>query len=166
MKKLFFLLLGLTIAIVASAEPADPTPITVTQPSGETLLLRLVGDEFYHFNTTSDGYTILNVNGRWEYAIKKGERLTSTGVMAHDPEARNAQELLLLESMPKCLVDKQERNHAHKARLDRDTKNRRIMPTRPVLTATLRTRAMSLLLITAPSVASSFLLTTTISNSR
>lgn len=123
MKKLFLLLLGLTVAIVASAEPADPTPITVTQPSGETLLLRLVGDEFYHFNTTSDGYTILNVNGRWEYAIKKGDRLTSTGVMAHDPEARNAQELLLLESMPKCLVDIQETNHAHKARLDRDTKN-------------------------------------------
>ena len=45
MKKLFLLLLGLTIAIVASAEPADPTPITVTQPCGETLLLRLVGEQ-------------------------------------------------------------------------------------------------------------------------
>ena len=30
MKKLYLLLLGLTVAIVASAEPADPTPITVT----------------------------------------------------------------------------------------------------------------------------------------
>ncbi|MBQ3324009.1 MAG: M6 family metalloprotease domain-containing protein [Muribaculaceae bacterium] len=123
MKKLFLLLIGFTIAIVASAEPANPTPITVTQPSGETLKMRLVGDEFYHFNTTIDGYTILKVDGCWEYAMKKGERLVSTGVIAHDPEARTAQELQLLESTPKYLVDKQETNHAHKARLDRDTKN-------------------------------------------
>ena len=45
MKKLFLLILGLTVAKVASAEPADPTPITVTQPSGETLLLRLVSEQ-------------------------------------------------------------------------------------------------------------------------
>ena len=123
MKKLFLLLVFFTIAIVASAEPANPTPITVTQADGTTLQLCLVGDEFYHFNTTIDGYTILNVDGRWEYAKKNGELLVSSGIMAHNPQDRNAQELRLLLSTPKCLVDKKETNHAHKARLDRDTKN-------------------------------------------
>lgn len=123
MKKLSLLLMALAVAIVASAEPANPMPITVTQPSGETLQLRLVGDEFYHFNTTSDGYTILKVNGRWEYAMKQGDRLASTGVMAHDPEARDVKEFQLLESTPKFLVDKQETNRGLRARLERDTKN-------------------------------------------
>lgn len=108
MKKLFLFLMAFIVTIMANAEPANPTPITVTQPGGETLQLCLVGDEFYHFNTTSDGYTILNVNGRWEYAKKNGDRLASTGIMAHAPEARTVQELQLLESTPKCLVDKQE----------------------------------------------------------
>ena len=54
MKKIIFLLLIAALtAITASAEPANPTPVNVTQPDGTTLQLRLVGDEFYHFNTPS-----------------------------------------------------------------------------------------------------------------
>ena len=97
--------MALIIAITASAEPANPTPITVTQPNGEKLQLKLVGDEYYHFNTTIDGYTIINVNGKWVYAIKKGEQLQASGVMAHDPDTRNAQEKQLLTSLEKRLVD-------------------------------------------------------------
>ncbi len=113
----------LTIAITASAEPANPTPITVAQPNGETLLLRLVGDEFYHFNTTSDGYTILNVNGTWEYAIKKGDHLVSSGVMAHDPSARNTQEIQFVSLLDKHIVDKAATAQALKNRAIRDKKN-------------------------------------------
>ena len=40
-------------AIIASAEPANPMPVNVTQPDGTTLQLRLVGDEFYHFKHLS-----------------------------------------------------------------------------------------------------------------
>lgn len=123
MKKITFLLMALTIAIMASAEPANPSPITVKQPGGTSLQLKLVGDEFYHFNTTADGYTVINVNGRWEYAMRNGEHLASTGVMANDPASRNAQERKLLETTPKFLVDKQETHNAYNARLKRDKKN-------------------------------------------
>ena len=123
MKKITFLLMALTIAIMASAEPANPTPINVTQPDGTTLQLKLVGDEFYHFNTTSDGYTILNVNGSWEYAMKKGDHLVSSGILAHNPEERSNSEKQLLETTTKFLVDKQENTNANNTRRLRDKKN-------------------------------------------
>ncbi len=123
MKKLSFLLMALTIAIVASGEPANPIPVSITQPDGTKLQLKLVGDEFYHFNTTIDGYTIVNVNGKWEYAMKSGNKLTSTGVLAHDPEVRNTQEQQFLSTTAKYLVDEQGTNNAQKARSSRDKKN-------------------------------------------
>ena len=123
MKKLSFLLMALTIAIVASGEPANPIPVSITQPDATKLQLKLVGDEFYHFNTTIDGYTIVNVNGKWEYAMKSGNKLTSTGVLAHDPEVRNTQEQQFLSTTAKYLVDEQGTNNAQKARSSRDKKN-------------------------------------------
>ncbi|MBQ9585127.1 MAG: M6 family metalloprotease domain-containing protein [Muribaculaceae bacterium] len=124
MKKLTFLLVAITIAIAASAEPANPTPITITQPDGTKLQLRLLGDEFYHFNTTIDGYTIVNVDGTWEYATLKGNHLASSGIMAHDPDARSAQEKQMLATTPLRLIDKQETNNALKARTLRDRKHK------------------------------------------
>ena len=124
MKKLSFLLMAVLTAIMASAEPANPTPINVTQPDGSTLQLKLVGDEFYHFNTTIDGYTILNVKGTWEYAIKKGEQLHASGIMAHDPASRDMQEMQLVASLDKHLVDKTATEQARENRATRDKKNR------------------------------------------
>lgn len=122
MKKIIFTLLALIIAITASAIPADPTPTTVTQPNGETLQLLLTGDEFYHYNTTIDGYTVLNVKDCWEYATLDGRQLVTTGVQAHDPEARSAKEQQLLAATTKHLVDKQKSNSALKARSSRNQK--------------------------------------------
>jgi len=123
MKKISLLLMALIVAITASAEPANPTPITIEQPDGTKLQLKLVGDEFYHFNTTIDGYTIINVNGKWEYAMKTGNSLSSTGILAHDPSARSAQEQQILASTTKYLVDEQRTNNAKKARANRDKRN-------------------------------------------
>lgn len=124
MKKILLLLAAFLTAIMASAEPANPTPINVTQPDGSTLQLKLVGDEFYHFNTTIDGYTIIDVKGTWEYAIKKGEQLHASGVTAHDPAARDAQEMQLVASLDKNLIDKAAITLAHQKRATRDKKNR------------------------------------------
>ena len=58
------LLMGLAMIVTTSrlqAEPAHPQPFTVTQPDGSSLTLKLVGDEFYHYNTTIDGYTVTPV---------------------------------------------------------------------------------------------------------
>ena len=123
MRKISLLLMALMLALVASAEPANPTPVTVKQPNGENLRLVLVGDEYYHFNTTVDGYTIINNKGRWEYATLMGEKLSSTGVLAHDPATRGTQERTMLAAMPKHLVDKSIVADAARLRSTRDKKN-------------------------------------------
>lgn len=123
MKKLNLLLIALTFALMASAAPANPTPVTLQQPNGESILIKLVGDEYYHFNTTIDGYTVINNKGQWEYATRVGERLTTSGIMAHNPEARDAKELQLLSTLDKFLVDKQSKSLGLKARQTRDKKN-------------------------------------------
>ncbi len=122
MKKISFLLMAFLTAILASAEPANPTPINVTQPDGSTLQLRLVGDEFYHFNTTIDGYTIININGTWEYAVKEDDQLKASGIMAHDPALRSAQEMQLVASLEKRIVDKAATTQARFNRAARDKK--------------------------------------------
>ena len=63
MKKITLLLMAVITAFMANAEPANPTPVTMTQSNGETIQIKLVGDEFYHFNTTIDGYTVINTKG-------------------------------------------------------------------------------------------------------
>ena len=39
--------------------PAHPLPVKVQQPDGTYVTLRLVGDEWCHFQTTLDGYSIM-----------------------------------------------------------------------------------------------------------
>ena len=53
---LLAILLFLT-ATIAFASPATPNPITVSQPDGSTLSLRMHGDEFLHWYTSLDGKT-------------------------------------------------------------------------------------------------------------
>ena len=123
MRNLSFLLLALITAIMANAEPANPTPVNVTQPDGSTLQLVLVGDEFYHFNTTIDGYTIINIDGTWEYAVMKGDQLCPSGILAHNPDSRDLQERQLVASTEKRLTDKTAITQARINRTTRDKKN-------------------------------------------
>lgn len=59
MRKSLVLAVLALVCLVARAVPADPTPVKVTQPDGTTLTISLHGDEFFHFTTTADGYTVL-----------------------------------------------------------------------------------------------------------
>lgn len=53
------------------AVPAYPYPVTITQPDGTTLTVRLYGDESRKIRTTDDGYVIKkNKNGFYTYATK------------------------------------------------------------------------------------------------
>ena len=106
MKNFMFLILGL-VCLVARAIPADPTPVKVTQPDGTTLTVVLHGDEFFHFTTTLDGYTVLkNEAGYYTYARLDGNRLASSGIVAHDKGQRTATDLAALASIPKGLNDR------------------------------------------------------------
>ena len=104
-KKLFLLLVGL-LSLTAQAIPADPTPITVTQPDGSTLTVKLNGDEFFHFTTTLDGYTVLkNQAGYYTYARLDGDRLVTSGRIARNADQRTAEDRALLATLPKRLTD-------------------------------------------------------------
>lgn len=104
------------------AMPADPTPNKISQPDGTTLTLRLLGDEFYHFNTTIDGYTVLkNANGGYEYAVSRNRSLMPSGTLAHDPELRTAAELAILEATPRYITDQTAITQSKAKRLERDT---------------------------------------------
>ena len=92
----------LILGLAGRAIPADKTPVLVTQSDGTMLTLMLVGDEFFHYNTTVDGYTVLrNQHGSYEYARRDGDHLRLSGTLAHDPGSRTQAEEQLLEQTGK-----------------------------------------------------------------
>lgn len=105
MKQMITLALCLLCALRMAAVPADPTPTTVTQPDGSQLTIALHGDEFYHFTTTADGYTVVrNQLGGYTYAtLDDAGRLVVTATMAHNPEQRTKAERTLLDQTGKYL---------------------------------------------------------------
>jgi M6 family metalloprotease-like protein len=122
MKKLLLsLLMTALLGIQAFAEPAHNIPVMMPQPDGSLVTVCLVGDEFYHFNTTADGYTImLNEAGAYVYAQRDGMKLVPTEVLAHDAGMRSAAELALLENTPKRLTDEVEVAQSHVRRAKRN----------------------------------------------
>ena len=52
-------MLAALMCFSAAASPAHRGSVQMPQPDGSMLSVCLVGDEFYHFNTTADGYTIM-----------------------------------------------------------------------------------------------------------
>ena len=98
-------LLVMMAAPMAFAIPADPTPGSVLQPDGTTLTLKLVGDEFFHYNTTLDGYTVLpTAHNGFEYAVMQNGQLAPSGMQAHDAALRTASEQTLLAGIERNLT--------------------------------------------------------------
>ena len=75
---------GLFSLTTANAKPARPGIIKVTQTDGSELKIRAYGDEFYHYFTTEDGYTLTDAgDGNWYYAKADSKgNLISTGIKA------------------------------------------------------------------------------------
>ncbi len=97
MKKLLLIVAMSLLAMGAWAVPANPRPMEYIQPNGDTLTIRLVGDERFHFNTTVDGYLIAkNDKGYYCYAKwverREGDKTyrvaRPTGRKAHDAQRR------------------------------------------------------------------------------
>jgi M6 family metalloprotease-like protein len=105
--KRIVLLLAITLwGIASQAVPADPTPVKVTQPDGTTLTLKLHGDEFFHFTTTLDGYTVLkNKAGYYTYARLDAGQLVPGERIARDKAERTAADHAALAGIPKGLTD-------------------------------------------------------------
>ncbi len=84
---------------------AYPYPQDVKQPDGSTLTIRLHGDEWYNWITTTDGYRILKSSrGYYEYgALLKSGELVASGVRASNIANRKPAELRFLAGTPKNL---------------------------------------------------------------
>ena len=103
--KLLLLFVGL-VCLGAKAIPADSTPMQVTQPDGTTLTVVLHGDEFVHYNTTVDGYTIIkNGAGYYTYATVDDGRLVASDRIARDVAQRTPADRAALAKIPKGLTD-------------------------------------------------------------
>ena len=78
---------------------ATPYPIKHVQPSGDTLTIRLYGDERHHWAETIDGYLILQKNdGTYEYAYRNENGIQiSLGIIATDAEKRDAATIKAIE---------------------------------------------------------------------
>ena len=122
MRKLTSLLMMTAIVCLqALAIPAHRGAVMMPQPDGTMLSVCLEGDEYYHFNTTADGYTImLTGEGAYEYARLDGTRLVPTGVLAHDADNRSASEQAMLAGLNKRLVDENGVAQAHVRRVKRN----------------------------------------------
>ena len=94
MKKVSLLLttvLCLTLmSTTAYAVPANPKPHEYIQPNGDTLTVRLFGDEHRHWRTTDDG-VLITLNNKefycYAYVNKKGETLPGRKI-AHNKNQR------------------------------------------------------------------------------
>lgn len=106
MKKLILLLLtALLQSGVVLAIPAYPYPVQVRQPDGSMLTIRLEGDEYLHYNTTDDGFTVVkNAEGWYVYAEKRDGKLVATDRKAHDAQYRPVAEAAWLGGIGKKLV--------------------------------------------------------------
>jgi M6 family metalloprotease-like protein len=83
----------------AMAVPAFPGLITVTQPDGTALQVRMVGDEYGHYFLTPDGVAVVADGKRYCYARIEGAEAVSTAVEAHDAAQRSASEQALISEI-------------------------------------------------------------------
>ena len=115
------LLLSAFMCIQAFANPAIRGLVQMPQPDGTLVSIRLVGDEFYSFNTTADDYTVvLNENGAYVYVQREGTSLVPTTVLAHDEGQRDATELALVATLNKRMTDRVAVEQANVRRVKRN----------------------------------------------
>ena len=98
MKRLLLSVLVMLSVYIAGAAPAYPFPITVTQPDGTQLTIRLHGDEHFHWTTTMDGVLLVNTNNGYYIAdIDNNGELKATSLLAHETTMRQPNELTVIE---------------------------------------------------------------------
>lgn len=96
------------ICSAAFGKPATPRPLTVTQPDGSELTIRLVGDEFGHLYLTDDNCALTHDNELgYVYAnIAEDGTLVSSRIMAHDSSMRGASENAVASRLDNTSVSK------------------------------------------------------------
>ena len=114
MKKLLTILSFALIAAAAWAVPANPRPMPYVQPNGDTIMIRLVGDEHFHYNTTVDGYLIVK-NAKGYFCYGKWSNQTQTN-------ARNGKEYRVAVATKRIARDAAKRKKCEQRWLERQKK--------------------------------------------
>ena len=106
MRKFFSVLcICLLSAAYIGAVPAYKGKQTVVQPDGTTVTLQLHGDEYLHFTTTDDGYTVVKcADNFFRYARKENGALVATDIVAHDAAMRTTDERNFIASTKKYIT--------------------------------------------------------------
>lgn len=100
---LFFMTVMLCLGMMAI--PAHRGTVRVKQPDGSYVTLRLHGDEWRHYQTTTDGYTVMKDHrGCFVYAEKDAGELKATAQVAHDLTERDDKEQVFLTGIEKNLA--------------------------------------------------------------
>ncbi len=107
MKRLSLLMIMMVIGAVSlMARPGYSKPVDVKQPDGSFVTLLMHGDEFRHFMTTTDGYTVVKgEDGYYRYADKDSNgQLSASAVAAINPESRDDSQQAYLASRQKMIA--------------------------------------------------------------
>lgn len=87
----------------ALAMPAKKGIITYTMPNGEQIEVRMHGDEFHHYYTTTDGYVLLRADdGTFTYARTEDSRLVDTRVRATNVDSRSSDVQAMLRTIDRA----------------------------------------------------------------
>jgi immune inhibitor A len=101
-KKLIIFLMACLTSVATWAVKADPTPITITQPDGTQLTIRLNGDEDLHWYSTTDGVLLVQDNMTYYVAkVNADGSLTATTTLAHEAPLRSETEKALIAAQDK-----------------------------------------------------------------
>jgi immune inhibitor A len=103
MKKILTIAYLLILCFSSSiAIPSFPGITIVKQPDGNFLSIILHGDEYIHYTTTTDNYTVIkDSQGYYVYARLDGGQLTATAQIAHDTQYRTTTEKTFLQQIIK-----------------------------------------------------------------
>ncbi|OPZ02776.1 MAG: Immune inhibitor A precursor [Bacteroidetes bacterium ADurb.BinA395] len=85
------------------AVPAYPFPVKVVQPDGTEISVKLNGDEFFHYQTTLDGYLITrDKDGFFKYGkLSKKKEIAPSKYRVNNIEKRTKEEINFIKQLPK-----------------------------------------------------------------
>ena len=113
----FFLLAILaSVAFYTQAKPAKPGIMTITTADGDTLSVRLVGDEFFHQYFTTDGFPIIEKNGNFFYCdYDAAGNVVDSNLKVLSVAKRTSAEKTFLERVDKATLENRIRAYAKKS---------------------------------------------------
>ena len=103
----FYLSMVFMLASVCAvmAVPAPKKAVRMQQPDGSYVTICLHGDEYLHFNTTDDGYSVVKDHrGYYVYAALENGQLVPTVQVAHEAVSRTAEEKAYLQGIQKYMT--------------------------------------------------------------